>query len=70
MVIDQSLKGKAKSMEVNQTGRREILEIFSRAEKVVREVYVQHPNYDDIIVRFFFFSQTTGFTCSKIDLAD
>ncbi|KAH9813967.1 hypothetical protein DFH28DRAFT_895909 [Melampsora americana] len=48
-VLDKSLKGKAKAIETNKPGRLETLEILNHAQRIVREVYVRHPNYDSII---------------------
>lgn len=49
-VIDEDLKGKARAVQLGKQERQEVLNVLSQAEKVVREVYVRHPNYDDIIV--------------------
>lgn len=48
-VVDKNLKGKAKVSETNKPGRLETLKILTQAQKIVREVYVRHPNYDSII---------------------
>ncbi|EGG09678.1 uncharacterized protein MELLADRAFT_34116 [Melampsora larici-populina 98AG31] len=37
------------SIETNKPGRLETLKILTQAQKIVREVYVRHPNYDSII---------------------
>lgn len=43
-------KGKAKTEETNDPRRVKVMGVLGKAERLVREVYVKHPNYNDIIV--------------------